>query len=227
MITRPSLRLFAALFFVGILSEIPLPGDDRAPSAPAFWTPKDPPGAEYRLEARIAVEAGVVGVSGGGTVTLTNTASRPLAVLAFDWTVSHAQTLELTVDGRPLRRLNEGLGLPPATPIFYELPAPLGPGKKARIDMVFSFKAATNDGQISLRTWHPRLWWEGMPVRDSFKVKLDIPAGYAMAVSGRLNPRTGYYENDCVTTSFGLFLSNALQAESREADVAERERESL
>jgi hypothetical protein len=218
MITRHSLRFFAALFFVGILSGIPLPGDDRAPSAPAFWTPKDPPGAEYRLDARIAVEAGVVGVSGGGTITLTNTASRPLAVLAFEWTISPARTLELTLDGRPLRRLNEGLGLPPTTPLFYELPSPLGPGKKARIDMVFSSKAGTGDGQIDLQAWHPRLWWEGIPVRDSFKVKVDIPKGYIMAASGRLNPKTGYYENESVTTRFGLFLSNTLQAESQEAE---------
>lgn len=195
MITRHSLRFFAALFFVGILSEIPLPGDDRAPSAPAFWTPKDPPGAEYRLEARIAVEAGVVGVSGGGTVTLTNTASRPLAVLAFDWTVSHAQTLELTVDGRPLRRLNEGLGLPPATPIFYELPAPLGPGKKARIDMVFSFKAATNDGQISLRTGTPACGGRGcrsaIPLRSSWISRRDTPwPSAAASIRGRAITKT-------------------------------------
>lgn len=220
MITRNSSRFFVALFCLGVLSGITLPGDDRVPSAPAFWTPKNPPGAEYRLDAKIAVEAGVAVVSGRGTVTLSNTASRPLAVLAFEGTVSPAQTLELTVGGRPLRRLNEGLGLRPTTPIFYELPAPLGPGKKVRIDIVFSFKAGTSDGQVALHSWHPRLWWEGMPVRDSFKVKLDIPAGYAMAVSGRLNPRTGYYENDCVTTSFGIFLSKAMQADTREsADV--------
>ena len=34
-----------------------------------------------------------------------------------------------------------------------------------------------------------------------------------MAASGRLNPKTGYYENESVTTRFGLFLSNTLRAE--------------
>ena len=216
IVYNPS-KFFFTVFLAGLLSGTALSGDDRAPFAPAFRTPKSPPGAEYRLEAKIVVEAGVAVVSGRGTVTLSNTALRPLSVLAFEWTVSPAQTLELTVDGRPLRRLNEGLGLPLTTPIFCELPVPLGPGRKVRIDMVFSSRAGTGDGQIDLKAWHPRLWWEGIPVRDSFKVKVDIPKGYAMAVSGRLNPKTGYYENDSVTTSFGIFLSKAMQAESRES----------
>jgi hypothetical protein len=218
MNTCHSSKVLAALFFLGVLSGITWPGDDRIPSAPAFWTPKDPPGAEYRLDAKIVVDAGLAVVSGRGTVTLSNTAARPLAVLAFEWNVSPAQTLALTLDGRPLRRLNEPLGLSPTTPLFYELPSPLGPGKKARIDMVFSSKAGIGDGQIDLKAWHPRLWWEGIPVRDSFKVKVDFPKGYVMAASGRLNPKTGYYENDSITTRFGLFLSNILQAESREAE---------
>ncbi|MGA2532748.1 MAG: hypothetical protein ABSG19_06880 [Candidatus Aminicenantales bacterium] len=218
MIAHNPSKLLVTVFLMGLLSGTALSGDSRGPSEPAFWTPKDPPGAEYRLDVKIVVEAGVAVVSGRGTVTLSNTAIRPLSVLAFEWTASPAQTLELTVDGRPLRRLNEGLGLPLTTPIFYELPDPLGPAKKARIDIVFSSRAGTGDGQIDLKAWHPRLWWEGLPARDSFKIKVDIPKGYVMAVSGRLNPKTGYYENDCVTTRFGVFLSNTLQAESREAE---------
>lgn len=218
MIAHIPSKLVVAVFLAGLLSGTALSGNDRAPSALAFRTPQDPPGAEYRLDAKIDVEAGMAVVSGRGTVTLANTASWPLAVLAFEWTLSPAQTLELRVDGRPLRRLNDGLGLPLTTPLFYELPAPLGPGKKDRIDVIFSSRAVMGGGQIDLKAWHPRLWWEGIPVRDSFKVKVDIPKGYALAVSGRFDPKTGYYENDCVTTRFGLFLSNTLQAESREAE---------
>jgi hypothetical protein len=217
MITHNSFKFFVAFFLMGLLSGTTLSGDDRAPSAPAFRTPKDPPGAEYRLEAKIAVETGAAVVSGGGTVTLTNTASRPLTMLAFEWMVSPSQTFEAKVDDRPLRRLNEAMGLAPAPPLFYELPSPLGLGRTIRIDVAFTSKAGTGDGQISLKSWYPRLWWEGIPVRDSFKVKLDIPAGHALAVSGRFNPRTGYYENDCVTTSFGVFLSKAMQADTRES----------
>ncbi|MGZ4886794.1 MAG: hypothetical protein ACXVJK_03595 [Candidatus Aminicenantales bacterium] len=218
MIAHNPSKLFITAILMGLLSGSALSGDSNGPSAPVFWTPEDLPGAEYRLDVKIAVEAGVAVVSGRGTVTLSNPALRPLSVLAFEWTASPAQTLELTVDGRPLRRLNDGLGLPLTTPIFYELPDPLGPAKKARIDIVFSSRSGTGDGQIDLKSWHPRLWWEGIPVRDSFKIKVDIPKGYVMAVSGRLNPKTGYYENDCVTTRFGLLLSNTLQAESRETE---------
>jgi len=211
-------KFLVACFVMGLVSGTARCGDDRGPSPAAFWTPQDPPGAEYRLDARIAVEAGIAVVSGKGTVIMANPARRPLTVLAFEWTVSPGQTLELTADGRPLRRLNEGLGLPLTTPLFYELPAPLGPGKQARIEMIFSSKAGTGGGLIELKAWHPRLWWEGIPVRDSFKVKVEIPMGYVMAVSGRQNPKTGYYENDCVTTRFGLFLSNNLQAETRDVE---------
>lgn len=211
-------RFFCASLLMGLILAPLLFGDDGAFPSQAFWTPEDPPGAEYRIEAKIAVDAGAVVVNGGETITLINSGSRPLTVLAFEWTVSPSQALELRVDGRPLRRLNEGLGLPLTTPLFYELTSPLVPGRKIRIDVVFTTKTGVSDGQISLIAWHPRLWWEGIPVRDSFKVKLAVSQGFVMAASGRFNPKTGYYENDCVTTRFGLFLSNILRAEERESE---------
>jgi hypothetical protein len=164
------------------------------------------------------VEGETAVVSGNETIILVNNASKPLTVLAFEGTVSPDQALDLKVDGRPLRRLNEARGLPLSTPLFYELPAPLRPGRTLRIDLVFSSKAGASGGLIALKSWHPRLWWTGVPVRDSFKVKVDIPPGYVMAASGRLNRKTGYYENDSVTTQFGLVLSSTLQFETRESE---------
>jgi tetratricopeptide (TPR) repeat protein len=39
-----------------------------------------------------------------------------------------------------------------------------------------------------------------------------------MAVSGRLNPKSGYYENDSVTSCFGLYLCSAMKMEQRESE---------
>jgi hypothetical protein len=210
---------FCALLMLGLLLAVPLPAADGSPKAsPGFWVPRDPPGAAYRIEAKIVVEGETALVSGNETITLVNSASRPLVVLAFEGTVSPAQALDLKVDGRPLRRLNEAMGLPPSTPLFYELPAPLRPGRTLRVDAVFSSKAGVSGGLIALKSWHPRLWWENAPVRDSFKVKVEMPKGFVLAGSGRLNRKSGYYENDAVTTSFGLVLSNTLQSDTRESE---------
>jgi hypothetical protein len=211
-------RLFRAVFVMGLVTATLLSADEGAKPSQTFWTPKDPPGSEYVIDAKISIEGGATVVNGKETITLANSASRPLTVLAFEWSVSPAQAFDLKVDGRPLRRLNDALGLAPATPLFYELPTPLGPGRTLRIDLVFSSTAGVSAGQISLKSWHPRLWWEGIPVRDSFRVKVEIPKGFVMAASGRLNRKTGYYENDSVTTRFGLFLSNTLQFDTRESE---------
>jgi len=74
-----------------------------------------------------------------------------------------------------------------------------------------------NNGDISLQVWYPKLWWDGLPTRDSFRVKFDEPEDYVTASSGRLNLKTGYYESPGVTTRFAFWLSNNVQAEERES----------
>lgn len=52
-------------------------------------------------------------------------------------------------------------------------------------------------------------------------MKLAAPAGYALATSGRLNPASGRYENDGVTTQFGLYLAQGLISEALPKAAAE------
>jgi tetratricopeptide (TPR) repeat protein len=191
---------------------------EKTSVAADFWVPKDPPGAEYVIEAKISAEGEAAAVDATGTITLVNTAGRPISILAVEWTITPAQTLELSLAGRPLRLLNEARNLPLSTPLLYELPEPLQPGKKARLDARFTHSSAVREGQIRMQSWHPLLWWERIPVRNSFKVRLDIPQGYAMAVSGRLNPKSGYYENDGVTSRFGLYFFSRMKSEQRESE---------
>jgi len=63
----------------------------------------------------------------------------------------------------------------------------------------------------------PCLWWDGLSGQDSYSVKLDMPQGYTLAASGRLNPKTGRYENTGART-FGIFLGKNMKAESRDVD---------
>jgi hypothetical protein len=207
---------------VGLLAIVLLASCSSPSAASAgemsFRTPANPPRAEYVLDAAVAVEGDSARVTGTGTITLSNPSSRPLSVLGFDWSLSPAQTFDVSAAGRPLRRLNEERNLPLSTPIFYELPVPLRPGRQTSLDVRFTYGVPTRDGQIHLQAWYPHLWWEGIPVRDSFKVKLDWPRGYAAAVSGRLNPASGRYENGSVTTRFAVFLTKTLKQEERESE---------
>ncbi len=184
---------------------------------PGYWMPKDPPGASYVLAAKIRISGETATVDTAGAIALANTASRPISVLAFEWTLGPSQPFEASIKGEPLKILNSEKSMPMTTPLLMELPKPVRPGETVRLEVKFTAKAGVHDGQIHLKSWYPRLWWEGLPVRDSFKVKLDIPQGYQAAVSGRFDPTTGYYENDFVTTYFGVFLSNELKAEEAEA----------
>ncbi len=207
--------IWSVLCFAGAIVAAKAAGP--AISVRDFFVPLDPPAAAYVLDAQVVVEGGAVVVSGTGTLTVKNTANKPISVLAFDWAVGGSRSLEVTADGRPLRVLNAEAGLPSTTPLFYPLPRPLNPGRELQLHLNFAAMAAGSAERISLPKWYPSLWWEGIQVRDSFKVKLSAPAGYAVATSGRLNPVSGFYENDGVTTQFGLYLAKDMKAESRES----------
>jgi hypothetical protein len=207
-----SLCLVIAFLFLSACA----PSTQETTDARGFWTPKDPPGASYVLDVNIEVEGEEVSLAAAGTITLTNTASRPLSVLAFEWTVKPTSEFAASVSGRPLTALNAEKNMPLTTPLLLALAEPVGPGGKVKLDVRFTHKGAVDNGQVHLDFWYPRLWREGLPARDSFKVKLDAPPGFAVAASGRLDPDSGAYENDSVTSHFGIFMSNAMKMERRE-----------
>jgi hypothetical protein len=189
--------------------------------AAGFWTPQDPPAAEYVFDVRIGIEGESVSLAAEGTISLTNSTGRPLSVLAFEWTVRPGKELSASAAGRPLKVLNPEKNMPLATPLLLALPEPVRPGGRVKLDVRFSAGTALSRGQVHFGVWYPRLWWDGLRTRDSFKVRLGAPSGFALATSGRLNKTSGAYENGCVTTHFAIFLADGMKAERREAGGVE------
>jgi tetratricopeptide (TPR) repeat protein len=185
------------------------------------WMAPDPPGAAYDLEVTIAVEGDKASLAAAGSIALTNSARRPLSALAFEWTVRPADEFSLDLGGRPLKILNADRNMPATTPVLVGLPEPVGPGERIRLGVRFAARAAVTNGQVHFGLWYPRLWREGRPARDTFRVKIAAPAGFVAAVSGRRDPASGAYINDRVTSHFGLFLSNTMRVERREAGGVE------
>ncbi|MFB0565960.1 MAG: M1 family aminopeptidase [Candidatus Aminicenantaceae bacterium] len=182
-----------------------------------FWVPKDPPEAHYEIDGTIDTVKKML--EGKEDISFTNTSSRAIAAIAIDWTISKLSSIEVRSKGNELNLINQSEDLPFPSPLIYELPKPADPGAKVKLRIIYSLSIAMKGDmrELKLTKWYPRLWWDGLPVSDVFRVKLNVPEGYACAMSGRLNRKTGYYENSGVCT-FGVYLCRDLKTEEREVD---------
>jgi len=204
-------------YLLSVLIVLVLFGASAGLASDAYWVPKDPPKAHYRIEARIDLDSRLI--SGTERITLKNTAARPLEFLAVDWQIRDDDSLDLRLNGAPLILINPRQTPPVASPLVYRLPRPLAPGEEVTLAARFAagLVAGPEAAQIGLNTWYPRLWWDGLPVHDSFEVKVNDLPGYALAVSGRLDPQTGFYKNDGART-FGLYYGRGLLSAEREVE---------
>jgi len=184
----------------------------------AYWAPADPPKSHYNIDARLDLSPkGALG--GKETIVLKNTSRRPMSVVAVDWSMGPASSISMTAPGMALTPLNPENKPVLSSPLFFSLPEPLAPGKRLKLEVTFrkTVEFSAEDTDFGDTRWYPRLWWDGLPLHDSFSVKLDIPAGFALAASGRLNPKTGRYENSGART-FGIYLGKNMKMESRESE---------
>jgi len=184
----------------------------------AYWTPAEPPKSHYVIDARVDLSPKGA-IEGTETIILKNTGPRPMGVLAVDWSVGPGSTISVAASGSTLMPLNPEGRPVLSSPLFYPLPEPLTPGKRLRLEVAFrkAVEFSAEDTEFGNTSWFPRLWWDGQPLHDSFSVKLGIPAGFAMAASGRLNAKTGRYENKGART-FGIYLGKGMKTESRESE---------
>ncbi|MEW5900133.1 MAG: M1 family aminopeptidase, partial [Acidobacteriota bacterium] len=160
-------------------------------------------------------------IEGKETIIFKNTSNGAIRILAVDWPLSPSSSLTIISAGKTLTPANPENKPTLSPPLFYALPAPLSPGKKIQLEATFhkslEFSAEDAEFSVSYTDWHPRLWWDGLPVHDSYSVKLETPEGFAVAASGRLDPRTGRFENDGART-FGISLGKGMKTDSREVE---------
>ncbi len=182
-----------------------------------FWTPIAPPKCHYIIDARVDLEKG--NIEGKETIILRNNSAGPIGVIAMDWPIGPSSSIDITAKGRTLTLLNSQNGSTISPPLFYQLSEPIASGKEAQFFVTFKipFELSSENAEFRTSDWPPRLWWDGLPVHDSFSAKLDIPEGFAMAISGRLNKATGRYEAEAART-FGLYLGKNQKTESREVE---------
>jgi tetratricopeptide (TPR) repeat protein len=182
-----------------------------------FWVSPDPPKSHYIIDARIDPLKGTL--DGKETIEFKNASRSPIAVLGIAWTIGPASMLSVSVSGRPLEPVNPEKVKSLPSPLLYALSEPLKPGKRIKLEVNFHQEGALpaeSDSLVNNR-WYPRLWWDGRPVHDSYSVKIDAPSEYALAASGRLDPKTGRYEAPAAKT-FGVFLGKNMKVKSREVE---------
>jgi len=184
----------------------------------AYSVPADIPKSHYAIDAGLDLSPKGA-IEGTETIVLKNTSRLPISMVAIDWSMGPAASISVTASGSALTPLNPEKKPVLSSPLFYLLPEPLAPGKKLELEVTFrkTVEFSAEDTEFGETHWYPRLWWDGLPLHDSFSVKLDVPAGFALAASGRLNPKTGRYENKGART-FGIYLGKNMITESRESE---------
>ena len=182
----------------------------------AYLVPVQPPKSHYLIDAR--VDAARALIEGQEKISLKNNSSLPLNVVALDWQMSGSSSLDITAEGQKLSPKAGPSPSNPGSPVFFNLPRAVDPGEELKLDISFRQKFGDPKEESGGTTsWYPRLWWDGLPVHEAFSVKLEVPAGYALAASGRLNPKTGRYEAESART-FGIYLGKGMKTESRDVD---------
>ncbi len=185
-----------------------------------FFVPKDPPKAQYVIEGKIHVSNEKVTIEGKEQITIKNTSPIPLSVLAIQWNIDSNPSLSIRMNKTPLKTLNQKEAIPTGSPLFVQLPKAVKRKGKIKLDIEFKYTDSQKDAPdaVDVREWYPVLWWENMSTQDSYKVKIDIPEEYTLAISGRLNKKSGFYENNSVTTSFGIVLDKNMKTEQKETE---------
>ncbi len=213
------LELFV-IFFLALLGACCSPEGNVSGADGRYKTPLNPPKSHYRIDTRIDLEDGTV--TGRETITLQNTSTIPLTSVALAWTISDQSSLDVSAGGKKLAPLADEEGGKRKSPVSFVLPHPIAPRERLVLDVSFSEKTGTDKGESEFLAsgWYPRLWWDGLPLHDSFSVKLDVSKGYTLAASGRLDKKTGRFEAQGAKT-FGIYLGKDMKTSSREVDGIE------
>lgn len=210
-----AMTLVLLFFLLLACQKAPKTSEGEGEGEPHFFVPMDPPPASYVLNVGVEVdeEGRELQLEGSGRIAFHNVPGRTLSAISLKW---GGPLLEVSFEGKELEpaavdSIEESVH-------FFALPEGVRPKGEVSLDIKFRFNAqADKSGDFFLRSWYPKLWWDGLPAQDTFRVKVNAPAGYTLASSGRLDQESGYYENPGVTTNFGLVLFRDINVEERDA----------
>lgn len=174
-----------------------------------FWAPVSPPRAHYLVDVKFVPET--ARLEGSETIHFRNDTRRPIGRLALEW---YGDVLRVKADGVPVERSPGKYSV-----ALYDLPRDVKPGAEIELSIDFgaSWKLDAKNRSAITSYLSPHLWW-GFGTLDDYEVRLELPEGYAVATSGRYDPRTGRYVGQGVR-AFGLFIGQGY--ESAEADAGD------
>jgi hypothetical protein len=183
-----------------------------------YIVPQIPINSNYNIDVEISPEKKMI--KGKEIIVFTNTGNFSLETLAFDWEITETSEFEISLQGNLLTLLNANDNNTVTSPLLYSLESPIKPGQKVQIQIKFSsMNLIKNSDKVELQNWYPQLWWDGIDTFNSFKIKLVYPEEYALAISARLNKKTGYYENQGVRSCGVCLYKNYLIVQKEVDDV--------
>jgi len=193
-----SITVFISLFILFQYSNVI--GQD------SYYVPVDIPKAIYTIDLDFDFQSGIL--TGQGDLVFKNNGNRPIHMIAFDYALNDYQLLRIKQDGKELTLFSNDGKKSLNNPVYFILDQPINGGVSVTLNMEFKRRlfVDTNPEEFEHQNLIPRLWWDGIPVSEAFRIKLNKLPEYAIAVSGRYNPETAYYENDNAL-NFGFFFS--------------------
>jgi hypothetical protein len=182
-----------------------------------YFSPHPPPRTAYVIDVRGDPGAGVLDCK--ETIRFQNVTARTIGRLAiWRWdAVAHRPdgAPQITVNAEPVCFLGDSDQLRHDTPALVELPEPLGPGQELQAEVHFAMEWDSGAQLFLMRDWHPRLWWSTptpdlcLPFvnwqHDDFEVTLELPDGYVVMSTGRLDSGTGVWRAQRVR-DFGIAI---------------------
>jgi len=180
-----------------------------------FWAPVNPPKADYMMSVEIDTVKKLV--KGSGSVCFTNHGSKNLELIAFYFRQKENGLINVYQNNKRLKPV-ESAERKTDNLFIYELISPAKPGEK--IELKFDFNtgetfSAQYDAITFQAGWHPRLWWDGLTSADNYRVKIKYPSNYILAVTGRMDKKSGDYIGKNIRM-FALFLGKGHQVLSKE-----------
>ncbi|NPD44664.1 MULTISPECIES: M1 family aminopeptidase [unclassified Lentimicrobium] len=205
MKTNHYYNLFAMVVFLLVLFQ-----NERIFSQETYYVPNIIPKTIYSMDLDFDFQSGIL--TGQGKLEFKNDGKRAIHIIAFDYAINDHQLIQLRQDGSELKTLSNDGKKSLNNPVYFILDKPIDVNDSISLKVHFKRRLYTdiNPDEFQHQNLIPRLWWDGIPKSEAYKIKLNKLPDYKIAVSGRYNKTSGYYENDN-TKNFGFFFSKKCQ----------------